>query len=114
MPYDTLRQPAPVSIIGRQPNILVVHPGSTAKTVRELIDLARAKPGAVSYGSGGVGTASHLATELLQLSTGTKMTHVPYKGLETAHTGVEEARADLVAEIAKWGKVIKASGARPE
>ena len=217
LPYDTLRQLAPVSIIGRQPNILVVHPGLKAKSVKELLELARAKPGGVNYGSGGIGTASHLATELLQLSTGTRMTHVPYKGLgpalidllggrvdfiistmasalphlksgklrplaattlkrsaffpdvptmiesgvagydfttwyalvvpagtpqaimarlngelakiaampvvreqlsaqglETAHTGVAEARAYLASEIAKWGKVIKASGAKPD
>ncbi|MBX3662198.1 MAG: tripartite tricarboxylate transporter substrate binding protein [Burkholderiales bacterium] len=217
LPYDTLRQLVPVSIIGRQPNILVVHPGVKAKNVKELLDLARAKPGGVNYGSGGVGTASHLATELLQLSTGTKMTHVPYKGLgpalidlmggrtefiistmasalpqlksgklrplaattvkrsaffpevptmiesgvagydfttwyalvvpagvpkpvmarlngelktiagmpavkeqfsaqglETAHTGSDEAQKYLAAEVAKWGKVIKASGATPD
>ena len=217
LPYDTLRQLAPVSIIGRQPNILVVHPGSKAKNVRELLELARAKPGGVNYGSGGVGTASHLATELLQLTTRTKMTHIPYKGLgpalvdlmggrtefiistmasalpqlksgklrplaattvkrsaffpevptmiesgvpgydfttwyalvvpagvpkpvmarlngelkkiagmpavkeqftaqgiETAHTGSDEAQKYLAAEVAKWGKVIKASGAKPE
>lgn len=217
LPYDTLRQLAPVSIIGRQPNILVVHPGVKASNVRELIELARAKPNGINYGSGGIGTASHLATELLQLSTGTKMIHIPYKGLgpalvdlmggrtefiistmasalphlksgklrplaattvkrsaffpevptmiesgvagydfttwyalvvpagvpkpvmarlngelktiadmpavkeqfsaqglETAHTGSDEAQKYLAAEVAKWGKVIRASGARPD
>ena len=217
LPYDTRRDLLPVSIIGRQPNVLVVHPGLKARNVRELLELAKAKPGVINYGSGGVGTASHLATELLQLSTGTKMTHVPYKGLgpalidlvggrlefiistmasalpqikagklralaattvrrstffpevptmiesgvkdydfttwyalvvpsatpkavvarlnadlatiagmavvreqfagqglETAHTGSDEARAYLLAEIDKWGKVIKASGAQPD
>jgi tripartite-type tricarboxylate transporter receptor subunit TctC len=214
--YDTLKDLAPVSIIGRQPNIVVVHPGVKAASVREFLDLARARPGKVNYGTGGVGTASHLATELLQLTTGTRMNHVPYKGLgpalvdlmggridmiistmasalphlesgklrplavttvkrssffpqvptmieagvpgfdfttwyalvvpagtpqpvierlnaelgkiaedpsikeqfskqglETAHTGAEEARAYLKSEVEKWGKVIKASGAKP-
>lgn len=216
LPYDTLRELAPVSIIGRQPNVLVVHPGVKAGSVKELLALARARPGAVNYGSGGAGTASHLATELLQLSTGTRMNHIPYKGLgpalvdliggrtefiistmasalphlksgklrplaattrerssffpavptmmeagvpeyefttwyalvvpagtprpimqrlnaelariaqnaevreqfasqglEAAHTSIEEARAYLASEVRKWGKVIKASGARP-
>ena len=67
LPYDTLRDLEPVSLIGRQPNVVVVHPGVQAKSVRELLDLARAKPGQVNYGSGGIGTASHLATEMLKL-----------------------------------------------
>lgn len=217
LPYDTLKDLVPVSIIGRQPNIVVVHPGVKAKSVKEFLDLARARPGQINYGSGGVGTASHLATELLQLTTRTSMTHIPYKGLgpalvdlmggrvemiistmasalpqlksgklrplavttvkrsvffpevptmieagvpgydfttwyalvvpagtpqpviarinaelakiaaapavreqfaaqglETAHTGAAEARAYLRSEVEKWGKVIKASGARPD
>jgi tripartite-type tricarboxylate transporter receptor subunit TctC len=217
LPYDTLKDLAPVSIIGRQPNIVVVHPGVKAQSVQDFLGLARARPGQINYGSGGVGTASHLATELLQLTTKTSMTHIPYKGLgpalidlvggrvemiistmasalpqlkagklrplavttvkrsvffpevptmiesgvpgydvttwyalvvpagtpqvvvarlnaelakiatasavreqfaaqglETAHTSAAEARAYLGAEVAKWGKVIKASGARPD
>ncbi len=217
LPYDTLHDLAPVSLIGRQPNMLVVHPEMPAKSVKELLELARSKPGTVNYGSGGTGTASHLATELLQLSTGTRMNHIPYKGLgpalvdliggrtefiistmasalphlksgklrplavttrertsffpevptmieagvpgyefttwyalvvpagtpapvmrrinqelgkiaadrgvreqfakqglESAHTSSEETGAYLAAEVAKWGKVIKASGARPD
>lgn len=96
LPYNTARDLAPVSIIGRQPNILVVHPGSKARTVRELLDLARARPGSMNYGSGGVGTASHLATELLQLSTATKMSHIPYKGLGPALIDLVGGRVEFI------------------
>jgi tripartite-type tricarboxylate transporter receptor subunit TctC len=114
LPYDTLRQLAPVSIIGRQPNILVVHPGVKAKNVKELLDLARAKPGGVNYGSGGIGTASHLATELLQLSTGTKMTHVPYKGLGPALVDLMGGRTEfIISTMASALPQLKAGKLRP-
>src|SRR4051812_17899755 len=64
LPYDTLRDLAPVGLVGRQPNIVVVHPSVSAKSVNDLLTLARAKPGEINYGSGGIGTASHLATEM--------------------------------------------------
>jgi tripartite-type tricarboxylate transporter receptor subunit TctC len=96
VPYDTLRELLPVSIIGRQPNILVVPSNHKAKTLRDLLDMARAKPGGVNYGSGGMGTASHLATELLQLNTGTRMTHVPYKGLGPALVDLMGDRLDFI------------------
>jgi tripartite-type tricarboxylate transporter receptor subunit TctC len=96
LPYDTLRDLAPVSLVGRQPNVLVVHPGIAAKSLRELIDLARAKPGELNYGSGGNGTASHLATEMLKLMTKTDITHVPYKGLGPALTDLIGGRVELI------------------
>ena len=96
LPYDTLRDLAPISLIGRQANLLVVHASLQAKSVKELVDLARAKPGEVSYGSGGVGTASHLATEMLKLMTRTDMVHVPYKGLGPALTDLVGGRIQLI------------------
>ena len=96
LPYDTLRDLAPVSLVGRQPNILVVHPGVPVKSVRELIELARAKPAQLNYGSGGNGTASHLATEMLKLMTKTDLLHVPYKGLGPALTDLMGGRLDLI------------------
>lgn len=96
LPYDTLKDLAPVTLVGRQPNLLVVHPTVPAKSVRELLDLARAKPGQISYGSGGVGTASHLATELLKLMTKTEMVHIPYKGLGPALTDLIGGRLQLI------------------
>lgn len=95
LPYDTLKDLAPVSLLGRQANMVVVHPGVSAKSVRELLDLAR-KPGQVNYGSGGVGTASHLATEMLKLMTKTDMTHVPYKGLGPALTDLMGGRLHVI------------------
>ena len=86
LPYDTLRDLAAVSRIGWQPNVLVVHPSLPAKSLRDLLALGRAKPGTLSYGSGGVGSAGHLATELLRMMTGVQMAHVPYKGLGPALT----------------------------
>ena len=96
LPYDTLKDLAPVSLIGRQPNLLVVHASLAAKNVKELVDLARAKPAQVRYGSGGVGTASHLATEMLKLMTRTDMVHVPYKGLGPALTDLTGGRIELI------------------
>ena len=94
LPYDTLKDLGPVSLIGRQPNIVVVHPGVPAKSVRELLDLARKNP--VNYGSGGIGTASHLATEMLKLMTKVDMTHVPYKGLGPALVDLVGGRLELI------------------
>ena len=96
LPYDTVRDLAPVSLVGRQPNVLVVHPTLAAKSVGELIALARTKPGELNYGSGGNGTASHLATEMLKLMTKTDITHVPYKGLGPALTDLIGGRVELI------------------
>ena len=96
LPFDTLRDLAPVSLLGRQPNVLVVHPGVAASSVSELLSLARSKPGQITYGSGGVGTASHLATELMKLMTRTDMVHVPYKGLGPALTDLMGGRLQLI------------------
>lgn len=96
LPYDTLKDLAPVTLVGRQPNILVVNPAVPAGSVRELLALARGKPGQLVYGSGGVGTASHLATELLKLMTRTDMVHVPYKGLGPALTDLMGGRVQLI------------------
>jgi tripartite-type tricarboxylate transporter receptor subunit TctC len=94
--YDTLKDLAPVSIIGRQPNIVVVYPGLKAANLREFLDLARSRAGEMNYGTGGIGTASHLATELLQLETGTKMNHIPYKGLGPALLDLMGGRIDMI------------------
>ncbi|MBM3358940.1 MAG: tripartite tricarboxylate transporter substrate binding protein [Betaproteobacteria bacterium] len=84
LPYDTLKDLEPVSLVGRQPNILVVHPSLPAKTVKDLIALARAKPGQLTYGSGGIGSSSHLSAELLKLIAKVDLVHVPYKGMGPA------------------------------
>ncbi len=78
--YDPLRDFAPVIIIASAPNLLVVHPSLPARTVKELINLAKARPGAINYASNGSGTLSHLTGELFKLQTGTSLVHIPYKG----------------------------------
>jgi tripartite-type tricarboxylate transporter receptor subunit TctC len=78
--YDTLRDVLPIAYVGATPNVLVVTNGFPAKTVGEFLALAKAKPGTINYGSGGVGSAGHLPMELLQSATGIKLVHVPYKG----------------------------------
>jgi tripartite-type tricarboxylate transporter receptor subunit TctC len=84
LPYDTLKDLDPVTLVGRQPNILVVHPALPVKSVKDLLALARARPGQLTYGSGGTGSSSFLAAELFKLTTKTDMVHVPYKGMGPA------------------------------
>ncbi|MGZ5127408.1 MAG: tripartite tricarboxylate transporter substrate binding protein, partial [Burkholderiales bacterium] len=80
LPYDALRDFAPVTQITSVPVALVVHPSVAANSVKELVALARAKPGALNFGSGGVGTPVHMAGELLMVQAHIKMVHIPYKG----------------------------------
>ena len=80
LPYDTLRDLAPVIQLVASPNVLAVHPSLPAKSVRELIALAKARPNQVAFGSGGNGTSTHLGGEILRLMAGVTMVHVPYKG----------------------------------
>ena len=84
LPYDTLRDLAAVSLLGTTASVLVVHPSVPAKSVRDLIDLMKAKPGELNYGSGGVGGSVHLASELFQTMAGVKATHISYKGVGPA------------------------------
>jgi len=84
LPYDTLKDLAPVTTLGEQPNIVVVHPSLSASSVGELVALARARPGQISYASGGIGSNTHLATLLFLQMAKVEMLHVPYKGLGPA------------------------------
>jgi tripartite-type tricarboxylate transporter receptor subunit TctC len=86
LPYDTLRDLAPIAYVGATPNALVVTAALPVNTPQEFIAYARANPEKISYGSGGVGSAGHLSMELLQALTGIKLTHVPYKGSGPALT----------------------------
>lgn len=80
MPYDAVRDFAPISLVASVPNLLVVHPSVPVRTVRELIDLARARSGELNYASSGNGTSIHLAAELFKSMAGVQMTHVPFNG----------------------------------
>ena len=78
--YDTLRDFAPVSLLAAAPQLLVVNPGVPARSVRELVQVARARPDALNFGSGGAGTIAYPAGELFKMLTGVDMRHIPYKG----------------------------------
>ncbi len=80
LPYDTLRDTAPIAYVCYIPLVLVVHPSVAANSVQELIALAKAKAGGLSYASGGAGAGAHLSGELFRLMTKTDVVHVPYKG----------------------------------
>jgi tripartite-type tricarboxylate transporter receptor subunit TctC len=90
LPYDPVKNFTPVAWVASVPNVLAVHPSVPAKSLKELVALAKAKPGQLNYGSGGNGSAAHLATEYLKLQSQTSMVHVPYRG-------TAPAMADLVA-----------------
>jgi tripartite-type tricarboxylate transporter receptor subunit TctC len=80
LPYDYARDFAPISLIGKTPNVLVVHPAVPARSVKELIDYVKASPGKYNYASPGYGTSPQMTMELFKLATGLDMVHVPYKG----------------------------------
>ena len=88
VPYDTLRDFAPVSLISIGPFVLITNPALPAKSVKELIALARAQPGRLNYASAGNGVANHLAMELFKQMAGVDIVHVPYKGAPQAVTDV--------------------------
>jgi tripartite-type tricarboxylate transporter receptor subunit TctC len=86
LPYDSVRDLAPVVNLASSAVILVVHPSLPARNLKELIALAKARPGEINYASGGNGTGSHLGAELLKLAAGINLVHVPYKGVAPALT----------------------------
>jgi tripartite-type tricarboxylate transporter receptor subunit TctC len=90
IPYDTLRDFAPITLTARAPNILAVHPSLPVRSMKELIALARSQPGALNYATPGVGSTPHLTAALFVSMSGVKMVHIPYKGGAPATT-------DLVA-----------------
>ena len=94
--YDTFRDFAPVTLIATVPNVLVVHPLVPAKSLGELVKLARAHPGKLNYGSGGVGSGSQLGSELFRTLNGLRMVHVPYKGAALAMSAMLGGEVDMV------------------
>lgn len=97
LPYDTLRDIAPVILVGTTPNVLVVHPSMPAKTAREFVALAKRRPNGIAYASTGTGGSAFLATELFKLPTGVKMIHVPYKGAGPALIGIVSGETQAIA-----------------
>jgi tripartite-type tricarboxylate transporter receptor subunit TctC len=94
--YDPQKDLAPVSLVAQIQNVLLVHPSVPAKSLKEFIQVARARPGKLNYGSGGVGTTTHLAPELMQSLTKIKMVHVPFKGSGLALLGLIGGQVDVL------------------
>lgn len=94
--YDAIKDLAPVARLTTIPNILIVHPSVPAKTLREFVNLARASPGKLNFGSGGAGTTNHLANELLKHLEKINIVHVPYKGTTQAMAAMMGGEVDQV------------------
>ncbi|WP_454909050.1 Bug family tripartite tricarboxylate transporter substrate binding protein [Variovorax gossypii] len=94
--YDPVRSFAPVAWVARVPNVLVVHASVPARTLAELVALAKAQPGKLAFGSGGNGSAAHIATEYLKLQTGASFLHVPYRGTAPAVTDLLAGQLQLL------------------
>ena len=95
LPFDPVADFAPVSLVASTPNILVVHPSTPARTVKEVIALAKAKPGTLNFASAGMGSSSHLAGELFRILAGVEIVHVPYKGAGPAMVDVLSGQVQL-------------------
>ncbi len=96
MPFDVTKDLETVSLVAIGPSVLVAHPSFPVKTMKDFIALARAKPGAISYGSGGIGNITHLEMELVKAMTGAKMEHVPYKGSAPSIVGLVSGEVQVL------------------
>jgi tripartite-type tricarboxylate transporter receptor subunit TctC len=111
-PFDPVKDFAAVSLLATGPVVIVVHPSIPVKTLKELVALAKARPGQLNYGSPGVGSSPHLAGELFKIETGTHLVHVPYKGNAEAITDLIGGQVSIVftgvppvVPLAKAGKL---------
>jgi tripartite-type tricarboxylate transporter receptor subunit TctC len=95
LPFDPVADFAPVSLVASTPNILVVYPSTPARTVKEVIALAKSRPGMLNFASAGVGSSSHLAGELFRVLAGAEIVHVPYKGAGPAMVDVLSGQVQL-------------------
>src|SRR5438132_7621887 len=112
-PFDTAKDFAAVASFGSSPNVTVVAPAKGIKTLQQLVAAAKAKPGSMSYGSVGVGSAVHMSTELLRFSAGFDAVHVPFRGMPEALTQVMTGRVDFpcsslaaVLPVIRQGKLV--------
>lgn len=96
LPYDTIADFAPVTMATAQPYVMLAHPSLPAKNVKELVALARTRPGQINYASSGAGTLGHLGFELLKTSANINMVHVPYKGIVPAITDIVGGHVSLL------------------
>jgi tripartite-type tricarboxylate transporter receptor subunit TctC len=113
LPYDPIRDFTPVAMLADYPFLVVASNELPAKSIKELIALAKSKPGQIHYASGGNGTGQHLSTELFKLMTGTDMAHVPYRGAQPAYLDVIPGRVPIFFDnMASAMTVAKAGKAR--
>lgn len=96
LPYDTVKDFQPISLFALIPNLMSVNPSLPARSVKDVIALAKAKPGEMTYGSGGNGSAAHLATEYFKLLSKTNIVHIPYRGTAPALTDLIAGNISLV------------------
>jgi tripartite-type tricarboxylate transporter receptor subunit TctC len=112
--YDSLRDFVAISIFSESPNVLVVHPSLPVKSAKDLVALAKSKPGALNFSSSGSGTTQHLSGELFNLRTGVKIVHVPFKGTAPSLTAVVGGEVELTFEnIPAISSFVKAGRLRP-
>jgi tripartite-type tricarboxylate transporter receptor subunit TctC len=95
LPYDSLADFTPVAMLADYPFLVVVNNDLPAKSIKELIELAKSKPGQINYASAGNGTGQHLSTELFKMMTGTNLTHVAYRGAQPAYLDVISGRVPV-------------------
>jgi tripartite-type tricarboxylate transporter receptor subunit TctC len=113
-PYDLLKDFAPISQVTRQPYVLVVNPNLPAKSLKELVALAKSQPGKLTYGSSGIGGTSHLSGALLGALADVQLTHIPYRGGEPAMTAVVGGQIDMLfSTLLQSRGLIQAGKLRP-
>jgi tripartite-type tricarboxylate transporter receptor subunit TctC len=114
MPYDPVKDLAPITLAANALNILVIHPSLPVKNVKDMVALAKARPNDLNFGSSGPGAADHLAGELFNYMTGAKMTHVPYKGGAPAMIDLVAGNVQLIfSTVSTAVGSIQASKVRP-
>jgi tripartite-type tricarboxylate transporter receptor subunit TctC len=96
LPWDPVADLRPVTVTAETPVVITVHPDTNLKSLRELIDYAKANPGKLNYGSGGAGSSTHLAGEMLKAMAGIDMTHIPFKGAGEATTGLISGQVQVL------------------
>ncbi len=99
LPFNLIRDFAPITLVASTPFILAVHPAVPATSVKELVALAKSKPGALRYGSGGSGSPPHLSAEIFKSVTGTDMLHVPYKGITPAMIDTVAGQVQMLISV---------------
>lgn len=114
LPYALPKDFSPISLVVSGAYVLVIHPSVPAKNVRELIAIARSKPGSLNYATSGIGSSAHLASELFNSLAKVKTIHVPYKGVSQGVVGVATGEADMIfASVTAAQPLIKAGRLRP-